>query len=52
MLQWFMNLNYVEMWIIHKLTTTKDEGCKAHTNKGYTLPKWDTMQELMVLVQA
>jgi hypothetical protein len=38
------------MWTIHKLTTTKDEGCKAHTNKGYTLPKWDTMQELMVLV--
>lgn len=45
-----MNLNYVGMWTIHKLTTTKDEGCKAHTNKGYTLPKWDTMQELMVLV--
>jgi hypothetical protein len=41
-----MNLNYVGMSIIHKLTTTKYEVCKAHTNKGYTFPKWDTMQVL------
>jgi hypothetical protein len=40
------------MWIVHKLATTKDEGCKSHTNKGYTIPRWDTMQELVVLVQA
>jgi hypothetical protein len=35
------------MWIVHKLTTTKDESCKAHTNKGYTILKWDTQQHTL-----
>lgn len=27
------------------------EGYKSHTNKGYTIQRWDTTQKLMVLVQ-
>jgi hypothetical protein len=50
----FVNLhfNYVGMQTIYKVVIVKDEGCKAHTNKGPTIPKWDTKQKLVVLVQA
>ncbi len=26
------------------------EGYKSHTNKGYTIQRWDTTQKLIVLV--
>jgi hypothetical protein len=32
------------MQIAHKLTIAKDEGLKAHTNKGYIILGWDTVQ--------
>jgi len=47
----FVDLNYARMRIIHKLTTTKYENCKAHTNKGYTILRWDTQQHLMISIQ-
>ncbi len=40
------------MQIIYKPTTTKDEGCKVDTNKGYTILRWNTKKELVVLVEA
>jgi hypothetical protein len=40
------------MSIVHKLATTTDESYKFHTNKSYTIPRWDITQELVVLVQA
>ncbi len=37
-----VDLRHVRMWTIHKFTTTKDEGCRTNTNKGYTISKWNT----------
>jgi hypothetical protein len=48
----YLNFSCVRMWIVHKLVTTKDEGRKSHTNKGYITPRWDTMRKLVILVQA
>ncbi len=31
-------------WIVHKLTTTQNEGYTNNTNKGYTIPRWNTKQ--------
>jgi hypothetical protein len=39
-----MDLKYAKMWNMHKLTTTKDQGCKANTNKAYTILKWNIRQ--------
>jgi hypothetical protein len=36
-----MDISYVRMWIVHKPTIAKDEGCITHTNKGYTILRWD-----------
>lgn len=36
------------MWLVHILGPTKDEGCKANTNKAYTISKWNTKEQLMV----
>jgi hypothetical protein len=50
----FLNLHfsYEGMQTIYKLVIVKDESCKAHINKGHTIPNWDTKQKLVVLVQA
>jgi hypothetical protein len=39
------------LWIVQKPATTKDEGYKINTNKGYAISKWDTKEQLAVLVQ-
>jgi hypothetical protein len=39
-----MDLNHARMHIAHKPIIAKDEGSNAHTNKGYTILGWDTMQ--------
>jgi hypothetical protein len=46
-----LNFSYAKLWIVHKLVTTKDEGCKVNTNKGYAISKWDTKEQLVVSVQ-
>jgi hypothetical protein len=33
-----VDLKHVRMWIVHKPTTTKDEGHKTNMNKRYTIP--------------
>jgi len=38
----YMDINYSKMWIVNKLATIKDESCRTNTNKGYTIPRWDT----------
>jgi len=47
-----MDVSYARMWIIHKPMTIKNERRRANTNKGYTIPRWDIMQQLVVMVQA
>jgi hypothetical protein len=37
-------IRYVKMWIINHLTTTKDEGCKVHTNKACTIQEQHTKE--------
>lgn len=39
-----MDLRYAKMCNMHKLKTTKDQGCKANTNKAYTNLKWNIKQ--------
>ncbi len=47
-----MDLRYATMWNIHKLTTTKDEGCKDNTTQRihYFEMEYQTIA-LMILVQ-
>jgi hypothetical protein len=45
-LQCYMDLSCVGMWIVHKLATTKYDGSRAHANKGYNIPRLDTNQQL------
>jgi len=30
------------MWILHKLTTTKDENYRVNIEKGYNILEWNT----------
>ncbi len=38
------DINYSRMWTINKLVTIQDKSCRTNTNKGYTIPRWDTKQ--------
>ncbi len=39
-----MDLRYGRMWIVHKPTIIKNDGCRVNTNKGYIIPRWNTKQ--------
>jgi hypothetical protein len=39
-----MNFKHARMWIVHKPTTTEDDGYINNINKGYTIPRWNTRQ--------
>jgi hypothetical protein len=38
------------MWVVFKITTTKDEGCKGYPNKTISIKKWSAKKVLMALV--
>ncbi len=47
----YLNINYLGTWPTHIVALIKDEGRQTNTKKAYTIPRWNTKNQLVVLVQ-
>jgi hypothetical protein len=46
-----LEINYARTWFIHIVAPTNSEGCRADTNKAYTISRWNTKEQMVFLVQ-